>query len=247
MWNVSLPSSPFQPAGFSIFSSPSHSLSRSLSLSFGYIHMSSLLSEGHSVNPNINNEWKRVGAPLWPPACVLLCIRSLCECVGGVTECVCVCGRIYLIGGRWWQRAVLCLPPLYSPSERCDCPRLAWNSETHKGRHHCPVLFLISNRSDRSRNTSRQTIRHDVNGRITARTKLHRLETDIPLQLWSTVLTAAVQTGIISGALVFSKVVYIIWINCLNCLIIWLCCQDVPGSQLWTGWKPAAIKRQING
>lgn len=101
MWNVSLPSSPFQPAGFSIFSSPSHSLSRSLSLSFGYIHMSSLLSEGHSVNPNINNEWKRVGAPLWPPACVLLCIRSLCECVGGVTECVCVC--VWENIPDWWE------------------------------------------------------------------------------------------------------------------------------------------------
>lgn len=41
---------------------PSHSLSLSLCVSVSVTFIWVLLSEGHTVNPNINNEWNRVGA-----------------------------------------------------------------------------------------------------------------------------------------------------------------------------------------
>ena len=111
------------------------SLSLSLRLSFGATFIWALPSEGRAVNPNINNEWNRVVATIWPPVyvcvCVRVCIRSLCVCV-------CVGERRYLIGGRWWRGAALCLPPSHSPSGRCGRPRSAWSSETHRDRRQCP-------------------------------------------------------------------------------------------------------------
>lgn len=70
------------------------------------------------------------------------------QCVG-VCVRMCEAERMYLIGGRWWQGAELCLPPLYSPSEHRDCPRLAWNSETHKGHHQYTDVIQLEWRSDR--------------------------------------------------------------------------------------------------
>ncbi len=76
----------FEPAGFSscfFLSLPqSCSLSLALSVSLSATFIRVLLSEGHSINPNINNEWNGVGAPWWPPVLVWMCIHSLCECVG---------------------------------------------------------------------------------------------------------------------------------------------------------------------
>lgn len=82
------------PSGLSLpaFLSRNLTFFYSLSWSLSYSPSATLIwalssSEGHSVNPNINNEW-RVGAPLWPPECVSLRIHFWCE--PEVSLCVCV-------------------------------------------------------------------------------------------------------------------------------------------------------------
>lgn len=63
--------------------------------------------------------------------CVSMCILLLCVCAYLICERIWIRARKYQNGGRWWWWAALCLPPLCFPSERRDCPRLAWNSKTH--------------------------------------------------------------------------------------------------------------------